>query len=32
MTKDQIPEFLEYASSLNPAVRVQLMNPGDAVE
>ena len=31
MTKDQIPEFLEYASSLNPALRVQLMNPGDAV-
>lgn len=31
MTKDQIPEFLEYASSLNPALRVQLMNPADAV-
>ena len=31
MTKDQIPDFLEYAKSLNPNVSVALMDPKDAV-
>lgn len=31
MTNDQIPEFLEYAGSLNPAISVRLMDPKEAV-